>query len=217
MLFITASINLVGHFWMGYAANIISQRLTRRYRSEIFESVLSQDISFFDRQENTTGAIASRLSTAPTQLQELLGINIAIISITLVNLLSTCITSLVVGWKLALVVMFGALLPIIISAWLRFAMESRLEASIGDRFAASAAIASESVSAIRTVASLTLEDKVVERYVYTTLGIRCFDSCCHSAGIVIVLPTSLRNLVEASFGSTFSSLLHKQSCSQPWR
>lgn len=164
MLFFTALINLVAYFSMGYVTNIISQRLTRRYRSEIFESVLTQDISFFDEPQNTTGAIVSRLSTAPTQLQELLGFNVAIIFITLVNLVSTCILALIVGWKLALVVLFGALLPIIISAWLRFAMESRLESSIEKRFAASAAIASESVAAIRTVASLTLEDKTVERY-----------------------------------------------------
>ncbi|THW62852.1 multidrug resistance protein 3 [Aureobasidium pullulans] len=164
MLFITALINLAAYFSMGYVTNIVSQRLTRRYRSEILESVLTQDISFFDEQQNTTGAIVSRLSTAPTQLQELLGFNVAIIFITLVNLVSTCILALIVGWKLALVVLFGALLPIIISAWLRFAMESRLESSIEKRFAASAAIASESVAAIRTVASLTLEDKIVERY-----------------------------------------------------
>ena len=163
MLFITALVNLVAYFAMGYVTDIISQKLTRCYRSEIFESVLPQDISFFDEQENTTGAIVSRLSTAPTQLQELLGFNVAIIFITLVNLVSTCILALIVGWKLALVVLFGALLPIIISAWLRFAMETRLEASIEKRFAASAAIASESVSAIRTVASLTLEDRTVER------------------------------------------------------
>jgi ATP-binding cassette subfamily B (MDR/TAP) protein 1 len=164
MLFETALINLVAYFSMGYMTNIISQKLTRRYRSEIFESVLAQDISFFDEPANTTGAIVSRLSTAPTQLQELLGFNVAIIFITLVNLLSTCILALIVGRKLAVVVLFGALLPIIISAWLRFAMESRLEASVEKRFAASAAIASESVAAIRTVASLTLEDKIVERY-----------------------------------------------------
>jgi ATP-binding cassette subfamily B (MDR/TAP) protein 1 len=103
----------------------------------------------------------SRLSTAPTQLQELLGFNMTIIFITLVNLLSTRILALIVGWKLALVVLFKALLPIIISAWLRFAMESRLEASTQKRFATSAAIASEFVAAIRTVASLTLEDKIV--------------------------------------------------------
>ncbi|THV65689.1 multidrug resistance protein 3 [Aureobasidium pullulans] len=164
MLFITALINLIAYFSMGYVTNIISQRLTRRYRSEIFASVLNQDISFFDEQQNTTGAIVSRLSTAPTQLQELLGFNVAIIFITLVNLVSTCILALILGWKLALVVLFGALLPIIISAWLRFAMETRLESSIEKRFAASAAIAAESVAAIRTVASLTLEDKIVERY-----------------------------------------------------
>ncbi|KAG9519488.1 multidrug resistance protein 3, partial [Aureobasidium melanogenum] len=164
MLFITACINLVAYFCMGYVTNIISQKLTRRYRSEIFKSVLTQEIAFFDEPENTTGAIVSRLSTAPTQLQELLGFNVAIIFITLVNLLSTCILALIVGWKLALVVLFGALLPIIISAWLRFAMESRLEAFIEKRFAASAAIASEAVTAIRTVASLTLEDQIVERY-----------------------------------------------------
>lgn len=175
MIFITAVINLIAYFSMGYVTNIISQKLTRRYRSEIFHSALSQDIEFFDEAENTTGAIVSRLSTAPTQLQELLGFNVAIIFISLVNLVSTCILALVVGWKLALVVLFGALLPIVISAWLRFAMEQRLEKEVTRKFGNSAAVASEAVSAIRTVVSLAIERRVIANYT------KCLDSIVSSS------------------------------------
>jgi ATP-binding cassette subfamily B (MDR/TAP) protein 1 len=48
---------------------------------------------------------------------------------------------------------------------------SKLEDQVGDRFSSSAAIASEAVAAIRTVASLALELNVVERYEERLQGI----------------------------------------------
>lgn len=70
-------------------------------------------MEFFDRLENTTGALASRLSTYPTNLEELLGFNLGLIIIQLVNIISSSVLALIVGWKLGLVFVFGAI-PIIV-------------------------------------------------------------------------------------------------------
>ncbi|KAF2839199.1 P-loop containing nucleoside triphosphate hydrolase protein [Patellaria atrata CBS 101060] len=164
MFFVIAIANLFVYGALGWFSNIVSQTLTYRYRLEMFDNVLRQDRSFFDKPENTTGALASRLSTHPTQLQELLGFNIALILTIVVNLFSSCILALAYGWKLGLVVVFGALPPLVGAGYIRIRLEFKLDDATGARFADSAALATEAVSSIRTVASLTLERSILSKY-----------------------------------------------------
>ncbi|ETI26259.1 hypothetical protein G647_03036 [Cladophialophora carrionii CBS 160.54] len=164
MFFVLALANLAAYFTIGWTCNLISQTVTHRVRSEMFERVLDQDIEFFDVPENTSGALTSRLSTLPTQLQELVSTNVPLIANVLVNVVSSSALALAYGWKLGLVVVFGALPPLLLAGYIRIRLEMQLDRQIGDRFAESAGLANEAVSAIRTVASLTLEAHVLEEY-----------------------------------------------------
>lgn len=121
-------------------------------------------MAFYDQSEHTTGALASRLSTEPTYLQELMGINIGTLLIAFINVVSSSTLSIAVGWKLGLVVLAGAMIPIVFCGYLRVRLEFLLDDCVLDRFADSAALASEAVSAIRTVASLAMEETVLHRY-----------------------------------------------------
>lgn len=60
--------------------------------------------------------------------------------------------------------MRSALPPIVLSGYLRIRLEFKLEELTGKRFAGSAALAAEAVSAIRTVSSLALERHILARY-----------------------------------------------------
>jgi len=121
-------------------------------------------MSFFDKPGNTTGALVTHLSQEPQSLQELLSFNIALIIIVVINLISSCILSIIVGWKLGLVLVLGALPPLVFSGYLRIRLEFKLDDDTSARFADSTSIASEAVLAIRTVASLALERQIIERY-----------------------------------------------------
>ncbi|KAL3419061.1 Leptomycin B resistance protein pmd1-like protein 7 [Phlyctema vagabunda] len=164
MFFVIALANLFSYFGIGWASNVIAQVSTRRYRFEMFNNILHQDMEFFDRPENTAGALVSRLSTQPTSLQELLCMNLTLIYITVVNLLASCILALVVGPKLGAVVVFGALPPLLAAGIIRIRLEQTLDNQSSKRFAASAGLAGEAVSAIRTVSSLALESNILKRY-----------------------------------------------------
>ncbi|KAF2452503.1 P-loop containing nucleoside triphosphate hydrolase protein [Lineolata rhizophorae] len=164
MFFVVAIAMYIIYFTLGYCSNTVSQTMTHFYRREMFDTILQQDIQFFDREENTTGALTSRLSTQPTQLQELMSLNLALIIVMCVNLVASSILAIAVGWKLGLVVVLGGLPPIIFAGWLRMKLEFKFQADTSKRFADSAALAGEAVGAIRTVASLALERKVLERY-----------------------------------------------------
>ncbi|KAF9729172.1 hypothetical protein PMIN06_000077 [Paraphaeosphaeria minitans] len=164
MFFIVAIGNLIAYSLIGWFSNVVVQHVSRGYRLEIFNLILKQDMNFFDREENATGALVSNLSTYPTSLLELLGFNVMLIFINVISVLSSCILALVVGWKLGCAVAFGALPLVVFSGYLRIRLEFKLEEQTGKRFASSAALASEAVSAIRTVSSLALERHIITRY-----------------------------------------------------
>jgi ATP-binding cassette subfamily B (MDR/TAP) protein 1 len=66
-------------------------------------------MSFFDDESNASGALASNLSSYPTNLLETMGFNVMLILINIVNVISSSILAIAVGWKLGLVVVFGGL------------------------------------------------------------------------------------------------------------
>ena len=164
MFFVVALGNLAVYCAVGWTSNIVAQNVARKFRREMFDLVLKQDMAFFDDQNNASGALASNLSAYPDNLRELMGFNLMLICINIVNVVSSSILAIAVGWKLGLVVVFGALPCIVFAGYLRIRLEFKLEELTGKRFASSTALASEAVSAIRTVSSLALERHILGKY-----------------------------------------------------
>ncbi|KAB8216224.1 hypothetical protein BDV33DRAFT_207615 [Aspergillus novoparasiticus] len=67
-------------------------------------------------------------------------------------------------WKLGIVCLCCSSPLLLLSGYLRIRLEYKLEEDTAARFASSAAIATEANSAIRTVASLALENKMLQIY-----------------------------------------------------
>jgi ATP-binding cassette subfamily B (MDR/TAP) protein 1 len=58
------------------SCNVIGQVVTKRYRLEMVRRMLSFDQDFFDRPQNSSGSLTSKLSSVPTSLQELISANV---------------------------------------------------------------------------------------------------------------------------------------------
>ncbi|KAK6086432.1 multidrug resistance protein 3 (p glycoprotein 3) [Seiridium cupressi] len=155
---------LVCYFAMGWATNIMAQTMNKKFRETILDSMLRQDIQFFDRPDNTTGALASRLDSNPQAIMELMSFNVALILINIFNVLASSILALVISWKLGLVGVFASLPPMLFAGYARIRLETAMDAGNSKRFSNSAAIASESIAAIRTVSSLAVEHMMLNRY-----------------------------------------------------
>ena len=128
------------------------------------QRIINLDQDFFDRPENSSGSLTSKLSSVPTALLELMSANLFLILIVLVNVLSTSTLAIAYGWKLGLVLVFGGLPLLIGSGYAKIRLDQSLEAQAGERFASSAGLATEAVTSIRTIASLTLETQVLKEY-----------------------------------------------------
>jgi ATP-binding cassette subfamily B (MDR/TAP) protein 1 len=164
MFFVLALGVLLSYASIGFFLTVAAFLTTRIYRSEYFAAMLRQDISFFDIEGNSSGALTSRLSTDPQRLQDTVSSNLGLIIIVIVNLVGSCVLALAYGWKLALVAIFGCIPALFFAGFMRMRLEIQSQDRNSKMYQESARFASEAVGAIRTVSSLTLEAKVLESY-----------------------------------------------------
>nr|WOF01067.1 leptomycin B resistance protein Pmd1 [Corynespora cassiicola] len=164
MLFVLSLGCLFCYYALGWAMNVIANTLSTKVRSDMMRSLLRQDLRFFDRPENTVGAMTARLDSNSQAILELMGINISFSIISIISVIACCILSLVVAWKVGVVGIFVGLPPLLLSGWLRIKLELRLNTIINKSFSQSASLASETVMAIRTVSSLGIEEHILQTY-----------------------------------------------------
>ena len=107
-----AAFAFITGFFQNAMFGIASEKLTERIRKTAFESILRQDIAFFDVEENSTGSLTSNLSSDAQKVQGVSGATIGTLLQMLSNLLGSIIISLIYGWKLALVAI--AALPLLV-------------------------------------------------------------------------------------------------------
>lgn len=165
MFIVLAAGCLVAYFALGWATNAVAQHLSHKLRKQSFNDMLRQDLQFFDRNENNTGALVSRVDSNPQSILELMGFNVALILIAVLNLLACSILAIAHDWKLGLVVVCAGLPPLVSAGYLKIRLDAKLDRDTSKRYSTSASIASEAVTAIRTVSSLAIEESVLKRYV----------------------------------------------------
>ncbi|KAI2642590.1 ABC transporter [Xylaria nigripes] len=163
MYLVLAFVLFIAHLCQGIAFAKCSELLIHRVRDRAFRTMLRQDVAFFDKEENTAGTLTSFLSTETTHLAGLSGVTLGTLLTIATTLFSSIILGIAIGWKLALVCVSAV--PLIIAAgYLRYHMLAHFKQRSTKAYEKSASYASEAISAIRTVASLTREKDVLEQY-----------------------------------------------------
>ncbi|KAK1466488.1 ATP-binding cassette sub-family B member 5 [Colletotrichum cuscutae] len=149
---------------MGWATNIIAQTLSQKVRKGLLGGMLKQDLRFFDRAENTVGALNSRIDSMAQAVLELMGFNVALVFLSFFNVVASSILAIAISWKLGLVGVFAGMPPLLGASFARIRIETKLDSKVDEKFSKSASLASETVNAIRTVSSLAIEKSVIRRY-----------------------------------------------------
>lgn len=155
---------LVAYASIGLFFTVAAFLASRVYRSEYFGAMLRQDIKFFDVEGGAAGSLTSKLSTDPQRLQDLISSNFGLILIVIVDLLSCCTLALAVGWRLAIVAIFGCIPPLFFAGFMRMRLEMTSQDRSRKPYQESARFVSEAIAAIRTVSSLGLEPKILAKY-----------------------------------------------------
>ncbi|KAI6098491.1 P-loop containing nucleoside triphosphate hydrolase protein [Pisolithus sp. B1] len=161
--FVVAIVSSVVIAIQNYVFTLAASNLTTKLRTLSFRAILRQDIQFFDRAENSTGALTSRVNDHPQKVEGLAGVTLGAIIQAFTSLVGSSIIGLAYAWKPALVGI--ACVPLVFSAgFIRLRVvvlkDQQNKAAHDD----SAKLACEAASAIRTVASLTREDDCLKLY-----------------------------------------------------
>ncbi|KAI3555130.1 ABC transporter, partial [Colletotrichum abscissum] len=191
MYLMLAGVQFIAFVIQGIAFAKCSERLIHRVRDQAFRTMLRQDVAFFDKDSNTAGALTSFLSTETTHLAGLSGVTLGTLLMVTTTLVAALALAIAIGWKLALVC--TATIPILIGCgFFRFWMLAHFQRRSKTAYSNSASYASEAISAIRTVASLTREDDVIRQY-QTSLAIQ------QRASLISILKSSLLFAASQSF------------------
>ncbi|KAL4892052.1 P-loop containing nucleoside triphosphate hydrolase protein [Aspergillus ambiguus] len=164
MFFILALGVAVCYSALGYCTNRFSAEVGSSCRTDYLQNILTKPIAFYDRHENASGSLVSRLATDPKQVQELLGTNGIFPVISIFGIIGCIVIAFSFGWKLSLVAVFAALPCTFLAAFMRIRYELQFEAMNAEVYAGSSQFATEAIEAFRTVSALTMEDTILNRY-----------------------------------------------------
>ncbi|KAI0535827.1 multidrug resistance protein [Xylaria digitata] len=154
----------LGYFVLTFVATNLAYHVSSTYRQQYFEGILYQKTSFFDHEDNSAGTLTARVGGDPKQLEELLGVNMALVYTSFFTLIGALAIAYAFGWKLALVATTVTAPLGLLAGYFRFRYELEFEKMNNAVFAESSQFAAEAIGAFRTVASLTLEDTITTRY-----------------------------------------------------
>ncbi|KAJ3685941.1 hypothetical protein LUZ61_015105 [Rhynchospora tenuis] len=162
-MFILASITFfvtpAEYFLFGVAGG----KLIERIRSLTFKTVVQQEISWFDEPQNSSGSICSRLSTDAVNVKRLVGDNLALNVQTLATVISGFLVAITANWKLTLIVL--VIIPLVVlQGYFQVKFLKGFSGDAKAMYEEASRVANDAVSGIRTVASYSMEQKVIETY-----------------------------------------------------
>ncbi|MFS7976390.1 putative ABC-type xenobiotic transporter [Helianthus anomalus] len=146
-----------------YFFSVAGCRLIKRMRSLCFEKVINMEIGWFDKPENSSGAIGARLSADAASVRGLVGDALA----QLVQDLSSVVSGLTIAfatcWQLAFIIL--ALIPLVVAdGFVQLKSTKGFSADAKMMYEEASQVASDAIGSIRTVASFCAEEKVMRAY-----------------------------------------------------
>lgn len=156
---ISITLNLLQHYNFAY----MGEQLTKRIRLQMLRKILTFETAWFDEEQNSSGALCSRLSNEASMVKSLVADRVSLLVQTTSAVTIAMIMGLVVAWKLALVMI--AVQPLaILCFYTKKVLLSSLSANFIKAQNYSTQIAVEAVYNHRIVTSFGSVGKVLELF-----------------------------------------------------
>ncbi|CAN6243375.1 unnamed protein product [Urochloa humidicola] len=188
--------NIVQHYNFG----AMGEYLTNRIREHMMSKILTFEIGWFDRAENSSGAICSQLANDASIVRSLVGDRMSLVIQTASAVLIACIMSLAIAWRLALVMIVVQPLIIICFYARRVLLKTMSKKSIQAQSECSK-LAVEAVTNLRTVTAFSSQDRILRLFEQAQEG-PCKESIRQSWFAGLALGTSM-SLLKCVWALTF--------------
>ncbi|KAK8944676.1 ABC transporter B family member 11 [Platanthera zijinensis] len=163
MFLLMGVVSLIATQGRSYFFSVAGSKLIRRVRLITFEKVVNMEMAWFDDSENSSGEIGARLSTDAAKVRTLVGDKLGLIVQNTASLIVGLIIAFTACWEISLIIL--ATVPIFgLNAWIQIKFIKGFSKDAEEMFSGASQLANDAVRSIRTVASFSAEEKVVELY-----------------------------------------------------
>ncbi|KAJ0989561.1 hypothetical protein J5N97_007917 [Dioscorea zingiberensis] len=152
-------LNVVQHYNFG----AMGEYLTKRVRERMLSKMLTFEVGWFDQDENSTGALCSRLADDANAVRSLVGDRMALLVQTMSAVTIACTMGLVIAWRLALVMIVVQPL-VIICFYARKMLLKKMSGKAIKAQAESSKLAAEAVSNLRTITAFSSQDRILRLF-----------------------------------------------------
>ena len=198
MWFLLGVVICAARFAQDYGLGVMSERLTRKLRTLAFGAMIRKEISFFDKEENTTGALTTQLSDDAAKVNKVLGTSLGQLLQLIFCLVVALALAFSASWQMALLTL--GTLPFQIVGRIIAQSQQKGQQSEGskDDGASAGAVLSAAVLGIRTVAAFSMESSMHAEYqekYASTLKTRLREAAM--GGIALGYTQSMSNVTNA--------------------
>ncbi|KAL0761655.1 hypothetical protein Bca101_077805 [Brassica carinata] len=149
--------NIVQHYSFAY----MGEYLTKRIRDKMLSKILTFEVNWFDENENSSGAVCSRLAKEANLVRSLIGERVSLLVQTISGVTLACTLGLVIAWRLAIVMIVTQ--PVVVAC---FYTQCILLKSMSKRAIKaqdeSSKLAAEAVSSIRTIIAFSSQERILK-------------------------------------------------------
>ncbi|CAJ0843623.1 6561_t:CDS:2 [Entrophospora sp. SA101] len=164
MFGVIALVSGLANFIQVTSFSLSAERLTKRLRTMTFTSLVKQEVAFFDDIKNGTGVLTSKLAVDASKVEGLAGNLMGSIIMNTTNLIFGLGIAFYFGWKLTLVILAAS--PVaVIAGYLEFKALAGLGTKTRKAYESTGQIVQQSVSNMRTIASLTREETFKNKFI----------------------------------------------------
>uniref|UniRef100_A0A803LSZ3 Uncharacterized protein n=1 Tax=Chenopodium quinoa TaxID=63459 RepID=A0A803LSZ3_CHEQI len=149
-------VNIVQHYNFAY----MGEFLTKRVRERMLAKMLAFEVGWFDQDENSTGAICSRLAIDANVVRSLVGDRMSLIVQSISAVVTAVTMGLIISWKLA-IFMIATQPLIIISYYARAVLLKNMSKKASKAQNDSSKLAAEAVSNLRIVTAFSSQDRIL--------------------------------------------------------
>ncbi|CAD6230187.1 unnamed protein product [Miscanthus lutarioriparius] len=138
-------------------------KLIERIRTLSFQSIVHQEVAWFDNASNSSGALGTRLSVDALNVRRLAGDNLALIVQSIASLTTGFVIAFAADWRLALII--TCVIPLVgAQGYAQVKFLKGFSEDAKEMYEDASQVATDAVGSIRTVASFCAEKRVVTTY-----------------------------------------------------
>ncbi|CAF1513772.1 unnamed protein product, partial [Adineta steineri] len=163
LFIIIGAVFMIIHLFQFVAFGVAGARIVSRLRSKAFGCFLRQEVAYFDRPENSSGAICTHLSSNAAAIENMVGSRLGVICEALSLSIFGFVLGLFFNWQLTITIAIPVVIIMIVTI-IQIRLSSWLKTQSDLIYSQAGTLAVEVINSMRTVKQLSMENEVSRQY-----------------------------------------------------